>query len=359
MLRFMTSAALLGATALPAQFSLIDSFYTLTNSRQQNAVQVGVRFFGHMIPLVQYPTGGVGTGAGLSSQGALATSAHGHLMFAVNPGSGSVAMFLVFADLFFWQLDVEPTAGTRPVSVAARGDLVYVLNAGSDSVTGFRIRNWQLESIGRWRLSQDSAGGAQIGFDPSGRWLVATERMTNRILVYPIRADGTLDDPTVNPSAAPTPFGYLFRHDGVLVVSEAAGGMPNASAVSTYRIRSDGTLRTITAAAATKQTAACWIAIPRNGNFAYTTNTGSGTITGYALRFDGSLRILNDDGVTGDLGAGAAPIDFDFDQWGRTLYVLDSAGDEIVAFGRDWRGRLHKLPGTLKTPDGAAGLLAR
>lgn len=362
MLRFVTSAALLGAVsvpALPAQFPGVDSIYTLTNSAEDNSVQVGVRWFGHMFPVVNYPTGGKGTAAGLGSQGALATTRHGHLLFAVNPGSDSVAMFAVFFDIFMWRLDVAPSRGTQPTSVAVHGDLVYVLNAGSDSVTGLRIKNWQLEAFGRWPLSQANAGGAQVAVDPSGRWVVVTERMTNRILVYPIHGDGTLGTPKVNASAAPTPFGFLFRDDGVLVVSEAAGGMPGASAVSTYAIRRDGSLRTITSAAATKQTAACWIAIPRWGEYAYTTNTGSGTVTGYALSDDGALKILDDDGVTGDLGMGAAPIDCDFERWGKVLYVLDSAGDEIVAFWRDGRGGLHKLGGSMRTPDGAAGLLAR
>jgi len=128
--------------------------------------------------------------------------------------------------------------------------------------------------------------------------------------------------------------------------------------VSSYVMDDFGNLRAVSAAAATNQTAACWIAIPRNGRFAYTTNTASGTITGYSLDRRGALTILDPTGVSGSLRAGAAPIDFDFGNSG-VLFVLDSANDEIVAFRRDSRGGLHPLAGSLALPDGAAGLIAR
>ena len=71
-----------------------------------------------------------------------------------------------------------------PVSVAARGRLVYVLNAGSDNVTGFLLNNTgDLTAIpGSTRpLSGTGTGPAQVGFHPRGSQLVVTEKATNKI----------------------------------------------------------------------------------------------------------------------------------------------------------------------------------
>ncbi|MEO6595048.1 MAG: beta-propeller fold lactonase family protein, partial [Planctomycetota bacterium] len=161
------------------------------------------------------------------------------------------------------------------------------------------------------------------------------------------------------PSAGTTPFGFVFRDDGTLVVSEAAGGAAGASVASSYQIQPNGTLTTITSAAPTNQSAACWIAIPRNGHFAYTTNTGSGTITGYSINPAGALSILDPSGITGDLGAAAAPLDFDFTPNGRFLYVLDSTADRIETFRRHNDGSLVRLSASVGLENGAAGLIVR
>jgi hypothetical protein len=50
---------------------------------------------------------------------------------------------------------------------------------------------------------------------------------------------------------------------------------------------------------ATHQTAACWVVVTEDGRFAYTTNTGSGSISGYEID-DGALTLLNADGRTAD-----------------------------------------------------------
>lgn len=162
-----------------------------------------------------------------------------------------------------------------------------------------------------------------------------------------------------NLAAAPTPFGFSFRDDGLLVVSEAVGGDPDASVTSSYRIQANGTLQVVSAAVPTTETAACWVAIPKDGDFAYVTNTGSGTITGYAASASGQLTRLAADGITGDLGATARPIDFEFDPNGRFLFVLDSANDRLRGFRRRSDGSLDPLATSLAMPDGTAGLLVR
>ena len=44
-----------------------------------------------------------------------------------------------------------------------------------------------------------------------------------------------------------------------------------------------------------------------NGRFAYTTSTGSGTVSGYRLSGNGDLTLLGN-GISANVGAGSAPI---------------------------------------------------
>jgi 6-phosphogluconolactonase len=351
----------LGAVA-PAQSFGFGAVYAQTNATTGNEVKVMLRLpGGALIPFADFATTGTGTGGSLGSQGAVALSGNGRWLLATDAGSGEVTLFRVFGGLFLWRSDTDASGGSMPTSVAVHGNLVYVLNAGSDSITGFRIQAGALQPIpaATYPLSQSGAQAAQVGFSPDGDFVVVTERATNRIGVFAVQVNGTLTAGQFQPSAGQTPFGFLFRDDGALVVSEAEGGAPGASVTSSYRIQPNGMLMTISTAVPTNQTAACWVAIPRHGDFAYVTNTGSGTITGYSIDSLGTLAILNPNGVTGNLGATAAPIDFDFDRHGRFLYVLDSAGDRIRAFHRNNNGSLTQLPVSVSVPDGAAGLIAR
>lgn len=345
-------------TALGQNFGAV---FTLTNDPVENAVAVTLRLpFGGLLSLGEFSTDGTGTGGGLGSQGAMATSANGQFLYAVNPGSDEITMFRLLFGVLPLRLDTEST-GDRPTSVAVRGNLVYVLNAGSDSVTGFRRQGNGLVAIpgATYSLSQAGAAAAQVAFSPDGDHLVVTERATQTITVFAVNGNGTLGAVTHNQAAAPTPFGFQFRDDGLLVVSEAVGGMPDASVTSSYRIQGDGTLLVVSGAVPTTESAACWVAIPRHGDFAYVTNTGSGTITGYSADAFGNLVRLDADGVTGDLGTGAGPIDFEFDPAGRFLFVLDAANDRVRVFRRRNDGGLVLQAAGIDMPNGTAGLLVR
>src|SRR5262249_32460581 len=139
---------------------------------------------------------------------------------------------------------------------------------------------------------------------------------------------------TCHPSVGQTPFGFAFparraRHDhdrATLIVSEAFGGAANASAATSYLL-DDGNIDPITRSAPTTQSAACWVAITPDGRFAYTTNTGSGTVTGFGVTRPGALERL-DAGVTGMTGG--APIDAAVSEDGDRLFVLVSGSASVV-----------------------------
>jgi 6-phosphogluconolactonase (cycloisomerase 2 family) len=137
-------------------------------------------------------------------------------------------------------------------------------------------------------------------------------------------------------------------------VSEAFGGAAGASAASSYELAEDGDLQVISPSVPTTETAACWVIVTRNGRFAYVSNTGSGTISGYRVVRNGTLHLLNDDGVTGTTGPG--PIDLAMSRSSRYLYSLNSGDGTISAFRVNANGSLNALPGVSGIPAGANGL---
>jgi 6-phosphogluconolactonase (cycloisomerase 2 family) len=135
--------------------------------------------------------------------------------------------------------------------------------------------------------------------------------------------------------------------------------MPDASVVSSYDLSDDGDLSVISPAVPTTETAACWIVITRNSRFAYTSNTGSGTISGYALSRDGELTLLNGDGITGNTGVGSVPIDMALSRDSRFLFSLNSGNGTLSAFRVNANGSLQSIIGLNGIPAGANGLAAR
>ena len=354
------------------QFALSPSFdrgsntvgqvYTMTNSTAGNSVLAFDRAGdGSLTAAGSFATGGTGTGAGLGNQNGLVLE--GSWLAAVNAGSNDVSLFRVNGDGSLSLADRVSSGGTRPISVTISGTLLYVLNAGgTGNISGFSVAgNGDLTPIaGSTRpLSSGASDPAQIEFAPGGQWVVVTEKGTNRISTYAIGPNGVASAGVTTSSSGATPFGFGFTNSGFLIVSEAFGGAANASAVSSYDAEGDGTWDAISPSVPTTETAACWIAITNSGRFAYTTNTGSGTITGYAVH-QGVLTILDADGVTGTLGAGTAPADMALSRDSKFLYVRAGGTNQIAIFSASHDGSLTAQSGWINgLPAGWSGLAAR
>ena len=335
--------------------------YTITNSTSGNAVRAYSRGSdGSLTFVADYPTGGTGTGGGLGNQGALVFARDGRFLIAVNAGSNQLTSFRVSGSGLTLVNSVA-SGGVMPVSVTSSDGVVYALNAGGmGNISGFRMNdNGMLSPIANSTRSLSSAasGAAQVAFDPEGEQLVVTEKATDKILTYQIGENGLPGNAMVHASAGKTPFGFEFTDRGVLIVSEAFGGAAGASAASSYGLREGGVLTTKSASVPTTQSAACWVAITPNNQFAYLTNTGSGTVTGYRISNSGTLTRLQASGVSATTGAG--PIDAAFANNGRFLYTLNAGGHSISIFRVDGQGDLVAVGTTTGVPVGATGLAAR
>lgn len=356
----LATALLLVPALVPAPASATSRagvVFTMSNSADGNEILAfdrdadgGLSFGG------AFATGGQGTGTGLGNQNGIVLSRSGRWLLAVNAGSDDISSFRVKAGSIELR-DVEDSNGDRPISLTLRGRLLYVLNDESGgNVTGFRVRpGGELSPISGSTQPVDGIAPAQIEFSPDGDHLVVTEKDTNTIAVYPV-VNRRAQAPTSHPSNGATPFGFAFDKHDRLIVSEAFGGAPGASAVSSYDF-DDGSPQVISGSVPTNQTAACWIVVTRNGRYAYTSNTGSGSLTGYSVAPDGQLTSLNADGVTASTGAG--PIDMALSRSSRFLYSLDSGDHQISGFEVNSDGSLTPLGALGDLPDAANGLAAR
>jgi len=349
--------------AAPAVAGTYDTgqVFTMTNATSGNEILI----FAHypqqgLVNVGSVASGGNGTGAGLGNQSGVILSDHHRWLYAVNAGSDSISVFRVRKGGLML-IDTVASRGSQPVSLTRHGNLLYVLNAGSDSIAGFTVNEQGMlsplaDSVRD--LSGTGTGPAQISFTPRGDALVVTEKATNLITTFLVNEEGRPGSAVVNFSASATPFGFDFDRYGHLLVSEAAGGAADASSLSSYEIQEDGTLMVLASAVPTTETAACWVEMSRNGRYAFTTNAGSSSISAFESGRDGSLMLTTEDGVAASTGAGSAPIDLALSARGNYLFSLSAANGTIAAFRLVGNRELVPMPGVSGLPETVNGLAA-
>jgi len=333
--------------------------YTMDNDSAGNNVLVLLRDDkGALTHDATFPTGGTGTGAGLGSQGAIAES--DHRLFVCNAGSNNITVFEINGHSLK-KIDRASSHGTRPISLTVNGDVLYVLNAGdAGNISGFRIAaDGHLNYIKKSTrdLSSDTSQPAEVSFNNSGTQLVVTEKATNRIITYEVNSNGVTRNMVKHHSAGKTPFGFEFGKHNTLIVSDAFGGALNKGALSSYKLTNTGNFQLITGPVKTHQTSACWVAITGEGNYCYTTNAASNSISGYKVADDGSISLIDANGITAVTGMG--PTDMAMSKDSRFLYSLNSKDGSVSAFKISNNGGLVSLGVTNGIPLSASGLSAR
>jgi 6-phosphogluconolactonase (cycloisomerase 2 family) len=333
----------------------MDRIYVQTNDAEQNEVVAFDRAAdGSLSSFGRFETGGRGSGTPhLASQSSVVLS--GDRLLVTNAGSDELSLFSLQQD----GLRLEARAasgGSHPTSVAVSGELAYVLNNGTPSISGFSLAGGVLEPIaGSARTLADGADPAQIAFGPDGRTLVVTERGTNSISTFTVGDDGLANGPQTIPSSGATPYGFDFA-GGSLIVTEAFGGEVGAAAASSYSL-DGGQPAPLSASIGSTRSEVCWAAVSKDGRFVYVTNFGDGTISSYAIGDDGSLELLEavaawtnpgskgvrDEAITGD---------------GRFLYALDADARRVYGWSVGSDGSLEPVGDADGLPETVAGLAA-
>jgi len=328
--RWLIPLGALAALAFPATAAAHaggHAVFTLANGTSGNRVLAFARAHdGTLSPAGSVSTGGAGTGVTAKTQGSLVLSPDGRRLYAVNGGSGTIAVFAVHGT-HLRRLAVVPSGGAGPASVTAGHGRVYVVNAGALNVVGFRVTGRGLRRIpgGSVPLASGDAGPAQVSLNPAGTAIAVTNTASNTIDTVTLRRDGAIRRLRSFASAGATPFGFAFTRDGVLVISDAH--QAPTSAATSYRIGHTGALRLLSGPVSANQLAACWVAIA--GRIAYTANAGSGTIS--AFRVDGRGR-LHLRGVAANPGSTSTPLDESVTPGGGYLDVLTSGLHSITSY---------------------------
>jgi 6-phosphogluconolactonase (cycloisomerase 2 family) len=304
-----------------------------------------------------YDTGGLGgvlAGSVVdhtASQGALTYDRANDLLYAVNAGSNTVSVFAVRGDRLIL-LQVVSSGGAFPVSVTAARNVVYVLNArDGGSLQGYRVFLDHLFPLpGSTRqLGLDATATpefthtpGQVAFTPDGSRLVVTTKANgNAIDVFGVGLVGYLTaTPVVNTEPGAVPFAVSFDREGNLVVAEA--GTNN---LASFRLNDDRTITPLHSVA-TGQAATCWVV--GAGSLFYASNAGSATLSGVQAGPAGQLSLL------GTTPTDAGTVDAAVSSDGRFLYVQTGAAGNVDAFRVNGDGSLSSI-GAVTVPGAAGG----
>jgi hypothetical protein len=242
--------------------------------------------------------GGVGGNSG-------GIAARGNLVAVVNFGSKSVSVFQRDSNSFHLKQTVP--AVSAPVSVAFSADHLYIL--GTMKVESHRMfgSNVNANPDGVASLLKADGSSAQVGV--VGRQLIITEK-SNAIETVNLLGDGSVTGFAVSvaniPGNVDTPFGLVTRGNNAYVTI--------AHADETSLVR-NGAVLTVTPSGT--QHSPCWLALV--GPFLYASNSPSMTVSRYAVY---GQKIVQDAAVAAQLNG--APTDIaSGDGW---VAVIDGSG---------------------------------
>ncbi|MCI4336605.1 MAG: lactonase family protein [Thermoplasmata archaeon] len=358
-------AVALAAPAAPSAATLASggAVFTMTNSAHGNQVWAyDVGTGGALIPAGHFNTHGVGTGVSLADQGALALSANHEWLFVVNAGSNSVTAFWVnttpLASPILTFADKISSHGVMPVSLTVHGSWLYVVNVGNATIAGDIAGFWVSSTGGlspiagsaRSLSTSGATGAAEIAFNPAGTALAVTEKGTSVIDTYAVSSSGAASPPITTVSNGSTPYGFAFTPAGAAVVSDAGPG-----ALSSYAVNHLGAVTLVSGSVLDNQSAPCWVVIADGGRVALTTNAHSNSISTYTVTRGGTLTLSASVGAT----TAASPTDMAMGgPLGGELFVLDVGAGEIQEFGVGAHGALTLAYGVSALPATAEGLAA-
>ena len=302
-----------------------------------------------------FATGGAGDDTPhLTSQGSVTLTRDRRHLLVTNAASGDVSIFAI--DGSMPQMTKTVPVGPAPKSVAEHDGLVFVLATGDATIHGFRLIDGDLVPVDGAVRTLSTPDGAQIGFTPDGRALIATERGGDKLSAFAVGMDGMLGEARTIDSLGATPYGFAISGEGTLVVTEAFRAEKGAAAASSYRVDGDA-ITPGTASVGNGRSEICWAVISNDGRYAFTTNFADGAVSRYAIGMDGSLTLEDATaGITEDGRPGLRDEDLSDD--GRFLYAIDADQGQMVAWSVDASGNLSAAGSWGGLPATIAGLAA-
>jgi DNA-binding beta-propeller fold protein YncE len=310
----------------------------------------------------EYPTEGTGaidpglTGA-LDADGQIAVDLRRRLLFAVNQGSDTVAVFRLAADGRLASVPGSPFAsgGKAPASVTVAGPFLVVVNKAHDAKRAlertpprysvFRIGgNGVLTPTGTPFRAPVSSSPTQA-LAVSSRVIVGTEE-SGPFRTFVVGPNGSLfqgANSPLDPEDSLFPARYQGARWAIGIVRHPSGGLiytnlPARAKLLVYSYDGTGRLTFIRAVDNDGAKLPCWTAVTPDGRRLYTANAGNGTVSAYDLSRNREsprrLQLLA-------IERGGNPWGLALDPAGRTLFVVDARATFDVRPGRG--NRLHAL----------------
>ena len=338
---------------------------------------------GQLTQIGSFNTGGTGVAnpQGLlgpdDSDKEVIASPDGRLLFAVNQGSNSIAVFRVHRDgsLGLVNNTAISSGGTEPVSLAIGDGRLYVVNRGNEvqgqagtiapTITVFNIRQNGV-------LTQDLAATTTlpVGLSPSQVLISSTSRLAfldtftppplnnvtdaNEVLPFQIAADGALIPVSSGGVGAPVTPPLLLGLAQNPTENIIYAGLTGANQVGVFTFDGAGNLKLV-GTVPVEGSGPCWTLVSANGKFLYTVDTGTNSVGVFSLADPlhpvqiQEFVLGGPQNSTGDPTAARETTDFEFalDPSGKTLYVIDHQTDAAGNFPQG--NALHVLS---VAPDG-------
>lgn len=258
------------------------------------------------LPAAQCLTGGSGS-ADLTDSGVLDAdnqvilNADHSLLFAVNQGSDTIAVFQVQSNggLKAVAGSPFPSGGTAPASLGLSGDVLVVANKAQDGIrdlaavqpnyTTFRVGpDGKLARIPNSNVTADPGSSPTDAYvAPGGKAVFGTEE-SGPLRGFGIDGNGVLKQAANSPLAPDAAiFGPGFnpaKEFGLGIVAHPKAkvvyiGMPTVPALAVYSYDDAGTLTFVKSVPVAGAYLPCWIVATPDGRWIYTANAATGNVT--------------------------------------------------------------------------------
>ena len=355
--------------------------YIETNDRRRNHNSVLAYRYraGSLRPLSvrEYPTGGTGshdlTNSGaLDAEQQIVTNEDRTLLFAVNTGSDTVAVFHIEADggLTPVRGSPFPSRGKAPASVGVKGDELFVANKAQDGIRNldstpasyatFRIASdGSLTPIGVPVKAPAHSSPTQTYIPPhTGNLMIATEE-SGPFRAFTIDAKGNLQQGPNSPLKLDRrvflpgkPRGNVWAQ-GLIAHPKLPliyAGVANIKRLVVYEYDATGRLKYVSSQVNKGTILPCWTEISADGTRLYTGNAGSQNISVFDISEDPRNPRQIQRVTLHGLGL---PWNFEIEPTGRYLFMLNmravraippGRGNTLHSFAIGADGKLKELP---------------
>ena len=377
--------------------------FTQTNKTNNEIIHYRQNPDGTLMMMEKVSTGGKGTDGfkvvtneksapdPLLSAGSVTLSGDNKYLYVANGGDNSVSVLRMESDGKLKLVDNTSTGEsgtTNSVAVNMDGSKAYALHSfGPNHIKELTMMNGKLTVADRSSTVNTATAKDRIPtqaiLTPDGRHLLvdvifnarpkpgedgpmltpANKMTKDGIVMFDIMPGGQLGPAKIMDSGVPTPFSLQFLKNGTndFVNTFAAGNGAALSKIENGAIKTYPVTKVDLSAAPDGPAETCWVSISEDGQYAYASNFGLGTVTGFRVT-DSGLTIVKDKqakttGGNGFKALAGIPTTGPADNYlkGDYFYQLHGNAGKLIAY-RHSKGILTEI-GSYEVPrDAVQGL---